>query len=63
MKCVGGPIDGKEMPGASRWVEAMTEDGRIAQYEQASGVYALRGHFVFVSGADGPERVFVPALN
>lgn len=60
MKCVGGPIDGKELPGDARWAEAITDDGRIARYEQAGGVYALRGHFVIV---DGTDRVFVPLAD
>lgn len=58
MKCVGGPISGKEMPGPARLVEAPTEDGRIARYEQSGDVYMLRGHFV---ATPGPEWVrFAP---
>lgn len=58
--CHGGPLDGRSVNAASRWLEAMEEDGRIAQYERCAESYVLRGHFSVRYEMSGPVRDFVP---
>ena len=60
MLCVGGPVDGKTIISCARFLEAMEEDGRIAQYEASDSCYRLRGHFVFSIREDGLSRRFIP---